>query len=139
MKVLIIGGGPAGILAGISSAEENNNVTIFEKMNMLGKKLLITGKGRCNITSSLDISEFIQNIPGNGKFLYSAFKKFDNKDIVNLLSKNNVKVKEERGNRYFPCSDKSIDVRDALERELKNKKVNVILNTKVKSILKDDK
>lgn len=139
MKVLIIGGGPAGILAGISSAEENNNVTIFEKMNMLGKKLLITGKGRCNITSSLDISEFIQNIPGNGKFLYSAFKKFDNKDIVNLLSKNNVKVKEERGNRYFPCSNKSIDVRDALERELKNKKVNVKLNSKVKSILKDDK
>lgn len=126
------------MIAGISSAEEGNNVTIFEKMNMLGKKLLITGKGRCNITSSLDISEFIQNIPGNGKFLYSAFNKFNNIDIINLLSKNNVKVKEERGNRYFPCSDKSIDVRDALVRELKNKNVTIKLNSKVRKILKND-
>ena len=120
MKVLIIGGGPSGMLAAISSSyNKNNEVTIFEKMNMLGKKLLITGKGRCNITSSIDIHEFIQNITGNGKFMYSAFENFSNEDIIELLNKNGVKTKVERGNRVFPASDKSIDVRDALERELK--------------------
>ena len=81
MKVVIIGGGPAGMMAAISSAKCGNDVTILEKMNMLGKKLLITGKGRCNITSSIPIGEFIKNIPGNGMFLYSAFNKFDNTDI----------------------------------------------------------
>ena len=99
MKVVIVGGGPAGMIAGISSARCGNDVVILEKMNMLGRKLLITGKGRCNITSSLDISEFIQNIPGNGRFLYSCFEKFTNRDIIELLEKHNVKVKEERGNR----------------------------------------
>ena len=81
MNVVVIGGGPAGILAGISASEQGNQVTILEKMNTLGKKLCITGKGRCNITSSLPIDEFIKNIPGNGKFLYSAFKNFTNKDF----------------------------------------------------------
>ena len=138
MKVLVIGGGPAGMLAAISAAEEKNEVIIFEKMNMLGKKLLITGKGRCNITSSIDISEFIQNIPGNGRFLYSAFGNFTNQDIIALLAKNNVKTKVERGNRVFPCSDSSIDVRDALERELKRNKVQVRLNSKVKRIIVED-
>ena len=139
MKVLIIGGGPSGMLAAISSSyNKNNEVTIFEKMNMLGKKLLITGKGRCNITSSIDIHEFIQNITGNGKFMYSAFENFSNEDIIELLNKNGVKTKVERGNRVFPASDKSIDVRDALERELKNRKVKVRLNSKVKQIIVDD-
>ena len=82
MKVVIIGGGPAGILAAISASKCGNDVVILEKMESLGKKLLITGKGRCNITSSLDISEFIQNIPGNGNFLYSAFQNFSNEDTV---------------------------------------------------------
>ena len=139
MKGLIIGGGPSGMLAAISSSyNKNNEVTIFEKMNMLGKKLLITGKGRCNITSSIDIHEFIQNITGNGKFMYSAFENFSNEDIIELLNKNGVKTKVERGNRVFPSSDKSIDVRDALERELKNRKVKVRLNSKVKQIIVDD-
>ena len=139
MKVLIIGGGLSGMLAAISSSyNKNNEVTIFEKMNMLGKKLLITGKGRCNITSSIDIHEFIQNITGNGKFMYSAFENFSNEDIIELLNKNGVKTKVERGNRVFPASDKSIDVRDALERELKNRKVKVRLNSKVKQIIVDD-
>ena len=75
MKVIVIGGGPAGMMSAISSAENGNDVTIIEKMQSLGRKLLITGKGRCNITSSLDMDEFIKNIPGNGMFLYSAFKK----------------------------------------------------------------
>ena len=78
MNVIIIGGGPAGMLSAISSAKAGNNVTILEKMNMCGKKLLITGKGRCNITNATEIEEFINYIPGNGRFLYSAFQNFNN-------------------------------------------------------------
>ncbi len=89
MKVVIIGGGPAGIISAISAKKANkeNDVVILEKMKTLGRKLLITGKGRCNITSSLNMSDFIENIPGNGKFLYSAFKNFTNTDIINLLKR----------------------------------------------------
>ena len=86
MKVVIIGGGPAGILAAISASEQNDDVYILEKNNRLGKKLLITGKGRCNITSSLPIDEFINNIPGNGRFLYSAFQNFSNEDMIPCTS-----------------------------------------------------
>ena len=135
MKVVIIGGGPAGMMAGISAARNGNEVVILEKMNMLGKKLLITGKGRCNITSSLDISEFIPNIPGNGRFLYSCFEQFTNKDIIKLMEKHNVKVKEERGNRIFPVSDKSIDVLNAFLDELKMLKVKIVTGAKVEKIL----
>lgn len=138
MKVVIIGGGPAGMIAGIAAAKKGDNVIILEKMNMLGRKLLITGKGRCNITSSIDISEFIQNIPGNGRFLYSCFEQFTNKDIINLLEKHKVNVKEERGNRIFPVSDKSIDVLNALLEELKELNVNIITNADVKNILIND-
>lgn len=138
MNVIIIGGGPAGIMSAISAAKGGHKVTILEKMNMLGKKLLITGKGRCNITSSLDISEFIQNIPGNGRFLYSCFEQFDNKDIINFLEKNNVKVKEERGNRIFPVSDKSSDVLNCFLNELKKLNVKVITNAKVTEIIVKD-
>ena len=135
MKIVIIGGGPAGIIAAISAAKQGNEVVILEKMNMLGRKLLITGKGRCNITSGLDISEFIQNIPGNGRFLYSCFEKFTNKDIIELLEKNGVKVKEERGNRIFPVTDKSVDVLNALIKELKTLKVKINTNSDVKNII----
>ena len=91
------------MLAGISSASNGTNeVTILEKNDMLGKKLLITGKGRCNITSSLPIEEFMNNIPGNSMFLYSSFHNFDNLDILNLLKQEGVDVKEERGTRVFP-------------------------------------
>lgn len=96
---------------------------------------MITGKGRCNITSSLDISEFINNIPGNGKFLYSSFKNFNNNDIINLLQKQGVKVKKERGNRVFPVSDKSQDVLDAFVRELKMLNVKIITNCNVTNII----
>lgn len=123
------------MLAGISAARSGNEVVILEKMNMFGRKLLITGKGRCNITSSLDISEFIQNIPGNGRFLYSCFEQFTNKDIIQLLEKHKVKVKEERGNRIFPVSDKSLDVLNALLEELKSLKVTMITNAKVERII----
>lgn len=135
MKVIIIGAGPAGLMSGISSARNGDEVIILEKMNMPGRKLLITGKGRCNITSSLDMSEFIQNIPGNGRFLYSSFEQFTNKDIIEFLEKHNVKVKEERGNRIFPVSDKSVDVLNAFMEELKKLKVAIITNAKVEKIL----
>ena len=140
MKVVIIGGGPAGMLSAISAARKGDTVTILEKMNICGKKLLITGKGRCNITSSLDMSEFIKNIPGNGKFLYSAFNNFTNQDIIKILEQNNVKVKEERGNRIFPESNKSFSVLNALLQELRKLKVDIQTNTKVTKILtKEDK
>ena len=134
MKVVIIGGGPAGMMAGISAARSGNDVVILEKMNMFGRKLLITGKGRCNITSSLDMSEFIPNVPGNGRFLYSCFEQFTNQDIIDLMKKHGVKVKEERGNRVFPVSDKSLDVLNAFLDELKQLKVKMITGAKVEKI-----
>ena len=130
MKVIIIGGGPAGMLAAIKSRKEKNQVTIIEKNKILGKKMLITGKGRCNITSGVDMSEFIQNVPSHGQFLYSSFKNFTNKDILKLL---NIPVKLERGNRYFPVSDKAKDVVDALEKELSG--VEILTNTSVTEII----
>ena len=130
MKVIIIGGGPAGMLAAIKSKKEKNQVTIIEKNKILGKKMLITGKGRCNITSGVDMSEFIKNVPSNGKFLYSSFKNFTNKDILKLL---NIPVKLERGNRYFPVSDKAKDVVDALEKELSG--IEILTNTSATEII----
>lgn len=141
MKIIIIGGGPAGMMAAITSKKNypDWDVILLEKNNTLGKKLLITGKGRCNITSSLDISDFIQNIPGNGMFLYSAFQNYTNKDVINFLEKNGVKTKEERGNRVFPLSDKAKDVLDAFEREIKKLNIKVCLNVNVKEIIKKEK
>ena len=138
MKVIVIGGGPAGMMSAISSAENGNDVTIIEKMQSLGRKLLITGKGRCNITSSLNMQDFIKNIPGNGKFLYSVFNEYTNKDIISFLNQQGLEVKEERGNRIFPVTDKSLDVLKCFEKKLKSLNVNIILNTKVKEILVED-
>ena len=118
MKVVVIGGGPAGMMAAITSRENGNDVTIIEKNKQLGKKLLITGKGRCNITSSLDMDEFIKNTPGNGMFLYSAFQKYTNQDIIKFLEKQGLRVKEERGNRIFPITDKSLDVLKCFESKI---------------------
>ena len=125
-------------MAAISAAKSGNEVILLEKNNMLGKKLLITGKGRCNITSSLEIGDFIKNIPGNGRFLYSSFGNFTNLDIINLLEENGVQVKEERGNRIFPVTDKSIDVRDAFVKELHKNKVKIKTQVEVKSILQKE-
>ena len=126
------------MMAAISSAENGNSVTILEKMNSLGRKLLITGKGRCNITSSIPMEEFISNIPGNGRFLYSSFQNYTNEDIINLLKDQHVEVKEERGNRIFPVSDHSQDVLNALIRKLNSLKVQIRTNTKVKEILVEE-
>lgn len=135
MKVVVIGGGPAGMVSAISAARNKNEVVLLEKNNSLGRKLLITGKGRCNITSSLDMNDFISNIPGNGRFLFSVFQSFTNNDIIELLRKNGVEVKEERGNRIFPVSDKAEDVLNALIKEMKRNNVKIKTNSKVTKIL----
>ncbi len=137
MNVIIIGGGPAGMIAGISATKNGDKVTIIEKMNSCGKKLLITGKGRCNITNSTDINGFIENTPCNGRFLYGALNNFDNYDIINLLESEGVKTKVERGGRVFPVSDRAISVLDALLRILKKLDVHILTNSEVKNIIVD--
>ena len=138
MNVIVIGGGPAGMMAAIASAENGNNVILLEKKERLGRKLLITGKGRCNITSSLPIEEFIQNIPGNGQFLYSAFKNYTNNDIINFLNEQGLDVKEERGNRIFPVTDKSLDVLKSFTKKLKELNVKIEYNMEVTEIVPKD-
>ena len=134
-NVIVIGGGPAGMMAAITAAEYGNNVTIIEKNSDFGKKLLITGKGRCNITSSLYMSEFIKNTPGNGQFLYSAFQNYTNTDIIDFLKNQGLEVKEERGNRIFPVTDKSIDVLNCFKSKINELKIKKLFNTRVQKIL----
>ena len=138
MKVIVIGGGPAGMMAAITSSEQGNEVILIEKNNILGKKLSITGKGRCNITSSLSINEFIKNIPGNGRFLYSAFNNFTNTDIINFFEEEGLKTKVERGNRVFPVTDRAKDVVECFAKKIKNLNIKVKLNTEVIEILKNN-
>ncbi len=135
MKVVVIGGGPAGMMAAISAKNTGADVIILEKMSSLGRKLLITGKGRCNITSSLDMEKFIENTPVNGKFLYSCFQNFTNKDIINFLKQEGLDVKEERGNRIFPVTDKSLDVLKCFTKKLKELKVDIKYNTRVVDLI----
>ena len=116
--------------------KNGEKVIILEKMNSLGKKLCITGKGRCNITSSLPIEDFIKNIPGNGKFLYSALNNFTNEDIINLLKEEGLEVKEERGNRVFPITDSAKDVLKTFLKILKKYNVKIITDERVVEILK---
>lgn len=134
MKTVVIGGGPSGMMAAISAASKGDSVVLLEKENSLGKKLLITGKGRCNITSSLDMSEFINNVPGNGRFLFSCFQEFTNQDMIDLLKKHRLEVKVERGNRIFPVTDKAQSVLDCFIQELKEKKIEIRTNTEVTEI-----
>ena len=137
-KVAIIGGGAAGLLAGIAAAQNGAQVTIFEKMHLPGKKIMITGKGRCNITNACEIPEFIKNIPGNGRFLNSALHRFTNDDIVLLLESHGLQTKVERGGRIFPVSDKAKDVVDTLVKIFTEAGGKLQLDTKVIEILAKD-
>lgn len=137
--VAVIGGGPAGMMAAAVAAKNGNNTILIEKNNTLGKKLLITGKGRCNITNNIPIDEFFKNVPTNGNFLYSSFYTFTNEQLINMFSKLGVETKVERGERVFPVSDKSRDVLTGLKKLLSIYKVKVY-NGQVKDItLTDDK
>ncbi|MDU2591770.1 MAG: NAD(P)/FAD-dependent oxidoreductase [Paeniclostridium sordellii] len=133
-KVVVIGGGAAGMVAASTASSMEHDVTLLEKNERLGRKLLITGKGRCNITNNCDIEELIENTPTNGKFLYSAFYTFTNEQVIDMFNSLGVKTKTERGKRVFPESDKAKDVVVALEKQMKQNKVNVVLNSNVKKI-----
>ena len=134
-KVVIIGAGAAGLLAGITVAQNGADVTILEKMRQPGKKMLITGKGRCNITNACEIPEFIKNLPGNGRFLNSALHRFTNDDIVIMLESNGLQTKVERGNRVFPVSDKAKDVVDTLTKIYTQAGGKLLTDTKALEIL----
>ena len=118
-KIVVIGGGAAGMMAAVSAAEQGAQVTLLEPNERLGKKLNITGKGRCNVTNNTDIEGLLANIPRNGKFLYSAFNRFNSADAMAFFEKLGVPLKIERGNRVFPVSDSAFDISAALERRLK--------------------
>lgn len=116
-KVIVIGAGAAGTMAAGAAAENGADVLLLERNEKIARKVLITGKGRCNVTNNVsDVQSFIQNIPGNGRFLYSAFSSFDNRDVMNFFEDYGVPLKVERGDRVFPVSDKAMDIVDALNR-----------------------
>ena len=137
-KIGVIGGGPAGIIAAGYAGARGKKVVLIEQNNKLGKKLYITGKGRCNITNASPIDIFFDNIVTNKSFLYSSLYSFTNEDIVKLLKSYGLEIKVERGNRVFPVSDKSSDVIKALEKFLYNNNVNLMLNKKVFDIKHKD-
>lgn len=139
-KIGIIGAGPAGLLAAGIAASRGKDVYLIEKNNKIGKKLYITGKGRCNVTNALPIEDFFEFIVTNKSFLYSSFYSFTNEDLIALLNKYKIETKVERGNRVFPKSDKSSDIIKALEKFINKNNVKLLLDTQVGSVLKiDDK
>lgn len=139
-KICVIGAGPSGIIAAGIAGSRGKDVTLIEKNERIGKKLFITGKGRCNITNNAPIEDFFDNVMSNRNFLYSSFYSFTNKDILNLLETYGLKTKVERGDRIFPASDKSSDVIKSFEKFLLSNNVKLMLNTNVQSIeIKDKK
>lgn len=139
-KIVVVGAGPAGMMAAIKAAENGASVVLLEKMKRAGKKMLITGKGRCNITNSAEIPELLKNIPGNGKFLNSCIRAFDNEDVQYFFNGLEVPTKVERGGRVFPVSDKAADVVDAMVLQLHELGVKLYTDVKVSEILvKDNK
>lgn len=137
-RVVVIGGGVAGLMAAVIAGREGAKVTLLEKMNYVGKKMGITGKGRCNITNACDMSDFIKNTPGNGKFLYGAYERFTNEDLLQLLHDAGLETKVERGGRVFPASDSALDVRNTFMKLMKHYGVDVHLEEPVKKLLVDD-
>ena len=138
MRVIVIGGGAAGMIAAITSSNEGNDVTLIEKTSSLGNKIKITGKGRCNLTFDGDIEDFKNNIVKNFKFMYSSFNAFSNVDVVNYFNKLGVKTKIERGGRVFPVSDDANEIVKVLKDELNKKHVNIIYNVSVDNFILDN-
>ena len=130
-NVIVVGGGAAGMIAAYAAAGHGHSVVLFEKNEKLGKKLFITGKGRCNVTNACEKDKLFENIVSNPKFLYSAFGCFDNRQMMDLLEKAGCPLKVERGERVFPVSDHSSDVIAALERLLRRREVDIRLRTSV--------
>ncbi|WP_032121620.1 NAD(P)/FAD-dependent oxidoreductase [Clostridium amazonitimonense] len=137
-KIIVIGAGPAGLMAAIK-ASEKGLVYLVDGNEKIGKKLYITGKGRCNVTNAKSIGDFFDYIPGNPEFLYSSLYTFTNEDVMSFLESLGVALKVERGDRVFPESDKSSDIIRAFHKELDKRGVNVLLNSKVKDIKHKDK
>ncbi len=137
-EVCVVGGGPAGMMAAYAAATKGHSVTLFEKNAKLGKKLYLTGKGRCNVTNAAPIEDFFESVVTNGAFLYSAFYTLDNKALLELLSRFGLTTKTERGGRVFPESDKASDVTKALTRAVNSAGVRLALNAAVQSLLLED-
>ena len=137
-KVLIVGGGAAGMFASIFAAKNGNEVHVFEKNEKLGKKLFITGKGRCNVTNACDVDELFQNMVSNEKFMYSSFYGFTNQDVMDFFENAGLRLKTERGNRVFPQSDHSSDVIRTLELEMKRNGVHIHLYSNVEKVVAED-
>lgn len=134
-KVIVIGGGAAGMMAAYSAALCGHTVTLLEKNEKLGKKIYITGKGRCNFTNACDVEEFLKNVVSNPKFLYSALYTLDSYGMIDFIESNGTKTKVERGNRAFPESDHASDITHAISKALREQRVDICLNTKVASLI----
>ena len=137
-NIIVVGGGAAGLLAGIAATELGAQVMILEKMRTPGRKMLITGKGRCNITNNCEIAEIIRNLPGNGRFLISALHRFSNDDMIYLLESHGLQTKVERGGRVFPVTDKAKDVVDTLLNIYREKGGKLLVDQTVSKILIED-
>ena len=138
MQTIVIGGGAAGMMAAVACADAGDSVILLEKNEKLGKKVFITGKGRCNVTNACDRDAFFSHVVSNPKFLYSAYSQFDNEALMEFIESNGTPLKVERGNRVFPVSDHSYDIIDAFKRALSKRKVDVRLHCEVKDILTED-
>ncbi|MFH0763059.1 MAG: NAD(P)/FAD-dependent oxidoreductase [Candidatus Omnitrophota bacterium] len=137
-RIVVVGGGPAGMMAAIRAAGLKQEVTLLEKNSVLGKKLLLSGKGRCNLTNYCNLDSFLQRFSGNAQFLRGAFKKFFNRDLLDFFEKRGLRLKVERQQRVFPASDKSASVLEVLERELVKNKVNLLYGSRLQDIVVGD-
>ena len=137
-RIAVIGGGAAGMMASIAAAQNGAEVTLFDGNEKLGKKVYITGKGRCNVTNAAKDEEFLNNIVHNGRFMYSSFAAFSNEDLMKMIEDAGVPLKVERGGRVFPVSDKASDITKALERLMHKYKVRIVLRAKVREIILSD-